>query len=79
MITRRSLFGILAGAIAAPIIVRPGLIMPVKALKPNLIRIKLVKRYTVVAEKWQLGEMIHIRNFNAAPAFISFEQVEVRA
>lgn len=32
MITRRSLFGILAGAVAAPIVVREGLIMPVKAL-----------------------------------------------
>lgn len=32
MLTRRNLFSILAGAIAAPIVVRSGLTMPVKAL-----------------------------------------------
>jgi hypothetical protein len=32
MITRRGMFGILAGAVAAPIVVRSGLLMPVKAL-----------------------------------------------
>jgi hypothetical protein len=31
MITRSSLFGILAGAVAAPIVVRSGLLMPVSA------------------------------------------------
>jgi hypothetical protein len=31
MLARRSLFGILAGAVAAPIVVRSGLMMPVKA------------------------------------------------
>lgn len=44
MITRRSLFGILAGAVAAPIVVREGLIMPVKALA--------VPEYALVTESW---------------------------
>ncbi len=37
MITRRSLFGILAGAVAAPIVVRSGLLMPVRALPEEFI------------------------------------------
>lgn len=41
MITRRGLFGILAGAVAAPIIVRSGLLMPVRQV------------YTVTLPTWR--------------------------
>lgn len=47
MITRRGLFGVLAGAVAAPIVVRSGLLMPVKAFK-----FSTDQRYLIVAEKF---------------------------
>jgi hypothetical protein len=48
MITRRGLFGILAGAVAAPIVARSGLLMPVKALiVPSLSIEDQILRYIV--------------------------------
>lgn len=46
---RKALFGGLAGLIAAPAIIRtPGLLMPVKAIKPDLWNVRIFRGMTFV-------------------------------